>query len=335
MTIYELFQTIKENKSVKQRKNLLKENMNETIRYIFNDTYGSKKHGISSFMPNGNVGTLIIDNDYVEFHNVLNLLRREELKGDEGYTALQEVVANFDTSSQEILCNIINRNLKIGLSYDSFLNVIDITDARFRIAKFNEVTSEADIKTDGTYFVMNKVPGVRCICKTVRMPNNMFATSFYAENGDLITTLDNLINSFDNLTSYLGGGQFILDGIVQIDCELTGDELQQAVENAVYGTETIENPKFVIYDLMRNDEFEMRSESMDLDYRLGNIRNLIEFTKPENISVIEYTKVDSQDILKDRIQHSADCQCEGCLIRKNTIYKNNTTKDCLIYRHSK
>ena len=334
MTIYELFKTIKENKSVKQRKNLLKENMNETIRYIFNDTYGSKKHGISSFTPNGNVGTLTIDNDYVEFYTILNKLRDKELEGDEGYTALQEVVAKFDTTSQEILCSIINRNLKIGLSYDSFLNILDITDARFRIAKFNEVVSEADIKTDGTYFVMNKVPGVRCICKTVRMPN-MFAASFYAENGDLITTLDNLINSFDNLTSYLGGGRFVLDGIVQVDYELTGTELQQAVENAVYGTETIENPKFVIYDLMRNDEFEMRSESMNLAYRLGNIRNLIEFTKPENISVIEYTKVDSQDILKDRIQHSVDCQCEGCLIRKNTIYKNNTTKDCLIYRHSK
>ena len=214
MTIYELFQTIKENKSVKQRKNLLKENMNETIRYIFNDTYGSKKHGISSFMPNGNVGTLIIDNDYVEFHNVLNLLRREELKGYEGYTALQEVVAKFDTSSQEILCNIINRNLKIGLSYDSFLNVIDITDARFRIAKFNEVTSEADIKTDGTYFVMNKVPGVRCICKTVRMPNNMFATSFYAENGDLIT---GAISSETITTATTEFRTFVIDYYIKVD----------------------------------------------------------------------------------------------------------------------
>ena len=334
MTIYELFQTIKENKSVKQRKNLLKENMNETIRYIFNDAYGSKKHGISSFMPNGNVGTLIIDNDYVEFHNVLNLLRREELKGDEGYTALQEVVAKFDTTSQEILCNIINRNLKIGLSYDSFLNVVDITDVRFIIANFNEVASEADIKTDGTYFVMNKVPGVRCICKVFRR-DDIFALSFYAENGDLITTLNNLNKHIDNLTSYLGGGQFVLDGIVQIDYELSGDELQQAIENAVYGTETIENPKFVIYDLMRNDEFEMRCESLNLNCRLEDVRRLIEIAKPENISVIEYTKIDSQDILKDRIQHAKDCQCEGCLICKNTIYKNNTTKDCLIYRHSK
>lgn len=334
MTIYELFQTIKENKSVKQRKNLLKENMNETIRYIFNDTYGSQKHGISSFTPNGNVGTLIIDNDYIEFNNVLNLLRREKLKGDEGYTALQEVVAKFDKQSQEILCNIINRNLKIGLSYDSFLNVVDITDARFNIAKFTEIKTSDNIETDGTYFVMNKVSGVRCICKVFRR-DDTFALSFYAENGDLITTLDNLNNHINNLTSYLGGGQFVLDGIVQVDYELTGTELQQAIENAVYGTETIENPKFVIYDLMRNDEFEMRNESLNLNCRLNDITRLIEIAKPENISVIEYTKVDSQDILKDRIQHSVDCQCEGCLIRKNTIYKNNTTKDCLIYRHSK
>ena len=333
MTIYELFQTIKENKSVKQRKNLLKENMNETIRYIFNDTYGGKKCSISSLKKPDTVGSLIIDYDYIEFHNVLNKLRRNEIKNDEKYVALQEVVAKYDEASQEILCNIINRNLKIGLSYDSFLSVIDITDARFNITKFNEIKSLDAVQTDGTYFVADHVPGVRCICKTVKI-DDMFYASFYDENNDLITTLDNMVEPIRNFIGFLGCGQFVIDGIIQIDSKSEGEELQQEIENVIYGENIIDNPKYIIYDVLRAVEFEMKEESSNLEWRLDNIRRLIEFANPKNISVIDYTKITSDEILQNGIQHSIDCKCKGCLLRKNTPYNPHTKNAHLIYRHS-
>lgn len=334
MRIYDVFQQIKENKSVKQRKDILEQNMNETIRYIFNDTYGSKKYGISVFILSGEVGELTLDNDYIIFHNVLNQLHRKEVEGQEAYTLLQNTVARYDKDSQSILCNIIARNLKIGLSYDSFLNVVGINDATFKISTFNDVNSKEDIKTDGTYYIMNRVPGVRCICKTVRY-NGEFNAAFYLKNGDLITTLDNLEEDIEKLTSYLGCDQFVLDGIIQMDSELTGEDYQMEIENAIGGETQIENPKYVLFDVMKKSQFEMREKSPNLDYRLGNLRNIIGFANLDNISLIEHTKIDSEDILNDWLSHSVDCQCEGCLIRKNTIYKNNTTKDCLIYRHSK
>lgn len=334
MTIYELFNTIKENKSVKQRKLLLEQNMSEAIRYIFNDTYGSKKYGITSFEPLDECGDLTIDSNYADFHSVLNKLHHKEVEGEEAYKLLQETVAKYDKSSQEILCKIIERNLKIGLSYDSFLNVVGVNDATFKIAKFNEVASVDDVDTDGSYFIMDEEYGVRCICKTMRT-DKLFTVAFYAENGDLINTLSNLEESINTLTKPLGCGRFILDGIIQLDSKSEGEDLQMEIENAVIGDGAIENPTYVIFDVMTNAQFEMREESYNLEYRLGNLKNLLGFVKLNNIKIANHTKIDSAEILDDWSKHPDGCKCSGCLIRKNDVYKNNTRKDLLVFKHKK
>ena len=332
MTIYELFNEIKENKSVKQRKLLLEQNMSETIRYIFDDTYGSKKYGITSFEPLNKCGDLTIDSNYIDFHNALNRLYRKEIEGEDGYKMLQETVAKYDEQSQEILCKIIDRNLRIGLSYDSFLNVIGINDATFKIAKFNEIDAVDDIKTDGSYFIIDEEYGIRCICKTLRT-DKIISVAFYAENGDYISTLTNLEESINIFTRPLGCGQFVLDGIIQIDSNLEGNALQQEIENAVIGSETIENPRYVLFDVMNKSQFEMRSESYNLEYRLGHLKVLSEFAKLNNIRIANHTKINSTEILNDWTKHPDSCKCRGCLIRKNGVYKNNTRKDLLVLKH--
>ena len=104
-TISELFDIIKANGSVKQRKIILEENITDDIKRIFNDTYEPRAHSISTFVPNGIIGELTLDNNYIEFHNAMNQIQRNEIQNPLEY--LQEVVAKYDQSSQDILCNII------------------------------------------------------------------------------------------------------------------------------------------------------------------------------------------------------------------------------------
>ena len=332
-TISKLFDIIKANGSVKQRKIVLGENITDDIKRIFNDTYEPRAYNISSFVPNGIIGELTLDNNYIEFHNAMNQIQRNEIQNPLEY--LQEVVAKYDKPSQDILCNIIYKNLKIGLSYNSFLNVIGVNDARFKIAAFNEIQDINTISTDGTYYIMNKIYGVRCICRVERTYNRL-SVRYYLEYGDVITTLNNLTKSIDVFTQCLGCGTFMLDGIIQIgDTNLIGDELQNMVDTLINGDEQIENPIFNIFDIMTRNQFEMTEESPNLKYRLDNIKTMLSFNDIPNINIVEHEVIDSTDKLNKWVRHSADCKCEGCMIRKNAIYKNNTKKDCLIYRHSK
>lgn len=335
--IYDLFKTIKETKNVKQRKVILEQNMSETIRYIFDDTYGRKKYGVTTFVIPDKCGELNIDDNYIYFHSALDNVHNNGMGGEDAYKFLQEVVSNYDKSSQEILCRIINRNLNIGLSYNSFLNVIGITDAPFKIAKFNEVATVDDIKTDGSYFIMDEVCGVRCICKVNNM-GNTFSATFYAENGDEINTLSKLKNSIELLVQPLGCWQFVLDGIIQVDVDSNDGDMQQAIENMVHGSEPIENPKYVLFDIMTKQQFEMTSDNElcdSLEYRLRQLDDLIKYVNRDDLDIVNHTKIDSAEILEDWTKHPDGCKCSGCLIRKNDVYKNNTRKDLLVFKHKK
>lgn len=332
--IYDLFKTIKETKNVKQRKVILEQNMSETIRYIFDDTYGRKKYGVTAFMIPDKCGNLNIDNNYIYFHSALDNVHNNGIKGEDAYKFLQDVVSNYDKPSQEILCRIINRNLNIGLSYNSFLNVIGITDAPFKIAKFNEIATVDNIKTDGSYFIMDAVYGVRCICKVNNM-GNTFSATFYAENGDEITTLSKLKDSIELLVQPLGCWQFVLDGIIQVDVDLNNEDIQQTIENIVHGSEPIENPKYVLFDIMTKQQFEMISDNElcdSLEYRLCQLDTLIKYVNRDDLSIINYTKIDSSEILEAWTKHPDDCKCSGCIIRKNIKYANNSTKDVLLFK---
>lgn len=105
--------------------------MSPVIRQIFEDAYGSKKYYFKKFVPNGDYGHLFIDIDYGIFHNALMKLANREVTSNAAEQLLQATVALFEYESQEILYKIIERNLKIGISLDNFLDVIGEKETKF------------------------------------------------------------------------------------------------------------------------------------------------------------------------------------------------------------
>ena len=114
--IFKTFLQIQDTAGTNAKKEILKNNMSPTLRLIFEDTYGPQKYYIKKFEPNGDVGHLFIDLDYGVFHYMLMDLASRRVTGDAAYKKLQETVALYEAYSQEILCRIIDRNLKIGIS---------------------------------------------------------------------------------------------------------------------------------------------------------------------------------------------------------------------------
>ena len=124
MTIVEIFNAIQNTPKTLDKKSILKENMNDTIQKIFEDTYGSKKYYVKKFNKLDVSGNLTLDNDYDHFRSTLNELSSRRVTGTAAYMFLQSTVADFDENSQDILYRIIDRNLKIGISKDNFNDVV-------------------------------------------------------------------------------------------------------------------------------------------------------------------------------------------------------------------
>lgn len=327
MTVYQTLFKIQNTSGSNDKKTILKDNLNDVIKLIFEDTYGPHKYYIKKFVPNGEVGHLFIDLDYGTFHNTLMQLANREVTGDAAYKKLQETVALYESYSQEILCRIIDRNLKIGISWDNYLSVIGQKESKFEVALAMNLDKVKGINPiDGTYYISRKLDGCRCIC----FINKVFSDTwveFKTRQNKIITTLDNLVEPIKEFTKNLGLGQYVLDGEVCLMDDLGNEDFQGLMKEVTRKDHTIEKPRYNVFDLLTRGEFDGEDESPNFADRLNMMHDLL--TPNNNVVLLEQENVTSQEVMDRWTGIAQNCGWEGCMLRKDAPYKRGRSKDLI------
>ena len=327
-TIFRTFLQIQNTAGTNAKKEILRENMSPVIRQIFEDTYGPKKYYIKTFIPNGDYGHLFIDIDYGTFHNTLMKLANREVTGDAAERLLQATVALFEYESQEILYKIIERNLKIGISLDNFLDVIGEKETKFEVALAENLNKAKGVNPiDGTYFISRKLDGVRCICYISKTLKDTKIT-FVSRQGKIFTTLSNLIDpilKFIEDNDYIIG-DWVLDGEICIMDENGNENFHGLMKEVTRKNHTIENPRYNVFDILTLTEFDGRSISSNFSDRLRWLKLL---TENDNVKVLKQERVTSQEVLDHWIATAKENGWEGCMLRKDAPYKRGRSKDLL------
>ena len=324
--IFHTFLEIQNTAGTNTKKEILRKNMSPVIRLIFEDTYGPKKYYIKMFVPDGECGDLTIDNDYITFHNTLMTLANREVTGDAAERLLQKTVALYDYESQEILYKIIERNLKIGISLDNFLDVIGEKESKFEVALAENLNKAKGVNPiDGTYFISRKLDGVRCICYINKRPDYI-AVRFVSRQGKNFTTLNNLAAPVSYFMRCVPDGNWVLDGEICVMDENGNENFHGLMKEVTRKNHTIENPRYNVFDILTLDEFEGKVESRIFSERL----NLL-YTLDHNVGVhvLQQERVTSQEILDDWIATAKENGWEGCMLRKDVPYKRGRSKDLL------
>ena len=325
-TIFRTFLQIQNTASTNAKKEILRKNMTPVIRQIFEDTYGPQKYYIKTFVPNGDYGHLFIDIDYDTFHNVLMKLANREVTGDAAEELLQATVALFEYESQEILYKIIERNLKIGISLDNFLDVIGEKETKFEVALAMNLDKVKGVNPiDGTYFISRKLDGCRCICFVTRTISGTYV-EFKSRQNKTITTLYNLIDPVKKFTKFLGPGEYVLDGEVCIMDENGNENFQGLMKEVTRKGHTIENPRYNVFDILTLDEFNGDETSEVFSRRLDVLNTLDE---NDNVKVLEQERVTSQEVLDRWTNKAQELGWEGCMLRKDAAYKRGRSKDLI------
>lgn len=332
MTICETIEAIAETSGTLDKKRILKENLSDTLKLIFEDTYGPQKYFIKSFEPNGDCGHLSLDNDYGTFHCMLVDLVARTVTGDAAYQKLQETVALFDPWSQTILCKIIDRNLKCGISLDNFLDVTGEKETKFEVALAENLNKAKNVDPiDGTYFVSRKLDGCRCICYVSKYFDNGSVTTsveFVTRQNKPINTLSKLIEpiiSFVENTDIMMG-DWVLDGEICIMDEDGNENFHGLMKEVTRKNHTIENPRYNVFDLLTLAEFDGLATSTNFSDRLRLLRSL---NDNNNVKVLEQERVTSQEILDSWTTKAKENGWEGCMLRKDAPYKRGRSKDLL------
>lgn len=327
MTIYQTLFKIQNTSGSNDKKTILKDNLNDVIKLIFEDTYGPQKYYIKKFEPNGDVGHLFIDLDYGVFHYMLMDLASRRVTGDAAYKKLQETVALYEAYSQEILCRIIDRNLKIGISWDNYLSVIGQKESKFEVALAMNLDKVKGVNPiDGTYYISRKLDGCRCICYVNKVFSDTWV-EFKTRQNKIITTLDNLIEPIKEFTKNFGPGEYVLDGEVCLMDDAGNEDFQGLMKEVTRKDHTIEKPRYNVFDLLTRGEFDGEDVSPNFTDRLNMMHDLA--TPNKNVVLLEQELVTSQEVMDRWTNIAQDCGWEGCMLRKDAPYKRGRSKDLI------
>lgn len=161
MLIHELFAQIKSTSGASEKTAIMKENITPLVKQIFADTYGAQKYFVKKFDLPPFPGEKTIENDYDAFHKVLELLAERKVTGSAAIELLSSTIQEFIPEDQEVLASIVDRNLKIGLSADSFNKLLGkAAPKKFEVTlAFNLDKVKGVNPIDGTFFASRKCDG--------------------------------------------------------------------------------------------------------------------------------------------------------------------------------
>lgn len=335
MKIFNLFKEIESTPKSSVKKKILSENLNQNVKIIFDDTYNTnrqyyiKKLELSN--NNNQFGELTIDENYNIFHEGLNKLNNREITGNDASIYIADIINKYNNEDQSILLKILKRNLKIGLSYDSFLDIIGERKSKFEVALAENLNKVKNVNPfDGTYFISRKLDGVRCICYVNKYIDNNgnknFDIKFISRQNKEFTTLSNLIEPIKKLMNNININEWILDGEICMMDDDGNENFSNLMKEITRKKHTIKNPKYNIFDMMLQTEFDGISKSANFSDRLTFMNNL---EQQPQVKILEQERVTSQEILDKWIAMAKENHWEGCMLRKDVPYKSGRSKDLL------
>ena len=333
MIVREIFTTLASISGSNDKMQFLNENTNETVSLIFQDTYDTKrKYYVKKFNVTG-TGDLTIDEDYMEFHGMLNTLNARIVTGNAAVELVEMTIGMYAKEDQDLLCKILDRNLKVGVSLDNFNKTNGETIDKFEVALAKKLQDVKNVDPiDGTWFVSRKMDGARCItiCNQDWVDGELKQeVKFFSRQGKEFTTLSNLIPDVKQMFLAYGAGTFILDGEMCLVDENGDEHFDWIMKEITRKNHTIENPCYQVFDLLNDDWFYGRETSENFGVRLHTLCETWYQTQPEHIRVAEQERITSQEIFDKWQEKAKDGNWEGLMIRKDVPYEGKRTGNLL------
>ena len=327
MKIAEILNEVQTSSKLENKREVILENNSETLALIFNDTYNKDKYNLTTKnirFDENMVGTKTIDENYQEFHELLQELRDRKITGNEALNKTESLIHEYDYSSQIILGNILSHNLYIGFTKDQYDKLVgNKKEKQFEVAlAFNLDKVNGVDPIDSTYFASRKLDGLRCIA---RVDTDNKEVTFISRQNKIFTTLENLK---DKVLNILTGkeGIWYLDGECCLINSNGEEDFQGILKEARRKDHTIENPSYCVFDILTENEFFGVEKSENFSERYELLKNL---PKEQNIIVLEQERLTSQEQFDKWVGLVKKNGWEGFMLRKDCPYQPGRTKDLL------
>lgn len=330
MKISELFETIRTTSGAADKSAVMQENLNDTVKQIFEDTYSNRKYFVKKFdMPTA-FGTKTIEKNYSEFHKMLDILASRTITGNDAIALVEGKISEFVEEDAEILARIMDRNLKIGLSKDSFNKILgEAAPKKFEVTLAVNLDKAKGVNPlDGTYYASRKCDGTRCIgmCKKV---DGKVDITFLSRGNKEFTTLDNVKPALTWYLRDLPDGDYVTDGeLCKVD--ENGDEDFQSIMKEIKRKDyTIKDPCYQMFDFCTLEEFEGKKKSVNFTGRYAQMQKMMNGNKFPEIRLLKQELIKTQEDFDRWTKYVDDGDWEGFMLRKDISFETGRSKNLL------
>ena len=248
---------------------------------------------------------------------LLDSLSDRKFTGHEAIALVNGWVAN--TAYGELLYRIIDKNLDIRAGDKVINKAIPGLIPTFSVALAQEYKGKCD--WNDSWYASRKLDGVRCLAVT----DFEGKCTLYSRMGKELTTLNKVKEAIEatNIVNTVFDGEICL-------VDENGDEDFQGVMKQLRRKDhQIENPVFMIFDMIHKPDFDKQKGDLVLSERLRTLRgwfngrNIIDST----LRYCQQYEITDDEHFETWSKISSDNKWEGFMIRKDVGYEGKRSKN--------
>jgi len=248
---------------------------------------------------------------------LLDSLSDRKFTGHEAIALVNGWVAN--TAYGELLYRIIDKNLDIRAGDKVINKAVPGLIPTFSVALAQEYKGKCD--WDDSWYASRKLDGVRCLAVT----DFEGKCTLYSRMGKELTTLNKVKKAIEatNIVNTVFDGEICL-------VDENGDEDFQGVMKQLRRKDhQIENPVFMIFDMIHKPDFDKQKGDLVLSERLRTLRgwfngrNIIDNT----LRYCQQYEITDDKHFETWSKLSSDNKWEGFMVRKDVGYEGKRSKN--------
>lgn len=338
-----VIERLKNNNSATEKLKILSEYKNDKdivkfFQYCYDSTklYGASSKNIVKYWQNYTPNYIANFDQAFDLFELCDDLNARKYTGN---AALEKIITFIDCNKEyeDILLNFFDRNMKIGVAVTqlnkAFGNVIHVYEVPLA-QTYDEKKHDKYNLTD--YVIQRKMDGVRVTTFIqYNKKNDFISVKTMSRNGKEYTTLEKVTNEIINLykQSPFYGTSTVIDGEVCLVDEDGKEDWNGIVSEVRRKDYIVENPRYVMFDILTEDEFFNIRQSMNYNVRYSNLKKFLANSKDTKylttVFSVPYT-TDNFERLK--VMYVDNEKWEGFIFRKNCPFKAGRSTDLLKYK---
>lgn len=261
---------------------------------------------------------------YSDLFTLLDALADREITGHLAISYVNGFVS-ANSAYEDLIFNIIDRNLKTRSTTSMINKIVPGLIPTFDVALADTYKDSTKKKVDfnkDSWYVSRKLDGVRCIAYV----DESGEPKFFSRSGKEFDTLGKIAEQIKKA----GLRKIVLDGEICMVDENGDEDFQGIIKEIKRKDHTIQTPKFLVFDILHQDEFDNKTSDRIFSERQDELETFFDTYDFDGfIEQVYQFYVDSEEDLQDHMDTAVQSNWEGLMLRKDAPYQGKRSSDIM------